>query len=107
MPVSAVPPGVYVGAIKEVSVIVNSNLQTSSSAYLDAQTMRQVRTPIQKTSNGQIYSFEPGRRTKARRLVKVAMPVGNIRSSQVLNNLVGVCSTSINEAIQFGGSQNG
>ena len=107
MPASAVPPGFYTGAIKEVSVIINSALQTSSTAYLDAQTMRRTRTAVQRTSNGQYYSFEPGRRIKPRRLIKVATPVGNIRSSQVLNNLVGVCSTSINEAIEFGGSQNG
>lgn len=107
MPASAVPQGFYTGAIKEVSVIINSALQTSSTAYLDAQTMRRTRTAVQRTSNGQYYSFEPGRRIKPRRLIKVATPVGNIRSSQVLNNLVGVCSTSINEAIEFGGSQNG
>lgn len=106
MTTSAMPPGFYIGSIKEVSVIINSTLQTSSTAYLDAQTMRRTRTPVQRTANGQFYSFEPGRRTRPRKLIKIATPVGNIRSSQVLNNLIGVCSTSIYEAIQFSDSQN-
>jgi len=101
MPTSSVPQKVYTGAIKEVSVITDSNLQTASTGYLDAGNLQQFRGAVQRTSGGEYYTFEPGRRTKARRLIKTSMPVGNIRSSQVLDNLIGVCSTSINEAIQF------
>jgi len=96
----SLPQGVYTGPIKEVAVILNSNLQTMATAFIDPTTMEQVTAPVQKTANGSYFTLSPTKRITPRRLAKIKIPVGNLRSDQVLARLKKVCSVSIMQALQ-------
>ena len=98
---SPLPVGIYTGPIKEVSVIVNSNLQTMASALVDPSAPNvPFLGPSQKTSDGKYFTYHPTKRTKPRRLVNIKLPVGNIRSDRVFNQLLKMCSVSITQALQ-------
>ena len=99
----SLPQGVYTGPIKEVAVIMNSNLQTAATAFMNPATLEIVNTPVQKLNNGSYYTYTPTKVMTPKRLAKIKLPVGNIRSDQVLARMIKVCSTSITDAIQSNG----
>jgi hypothetical protein len=100
----SIPQGVYTGPIKELVVVNNSNVQTTATAFVDLSTMSAVTTAVQRTKDGSYYTFNPTKVEKPRKLAKVFLPVGNIRSSQILDKLIKTCSTSLTDAIQSQGS---
>jgi hypothetical protein len=97
----SLPEGAYTGPIKQVSVITNSNLQTSATAFINPATMEAVSTPVQRLNNGSYFTYTPTKIVTPKRLVKVKLPVGNLRSDQVLARMIKLCSTSITDAISY------
>ena len=94
------PQGVFTGAIKELIVLDNTQVQTEGLATLDPSRLVVTNMPTQVAASGQLYSFHPTKNLQPTKISKIKMPLGNIRNHNVLNRIKKVCSTSITEAIQ-------
>jgi len=96
----SLPQGVFTGPIKELKVLENFNFQVEGNVMVDLRTMLATNIPTERSASGRLYSFHPNKNLQPTRIGKIKLPLGNIRSDNLLNRIIKVCSTSITDAIQ-------
>lgn len=93
-------PTVYNGTIKELVVIKNSYVQAQTSMFFDPNSNQRINTAVRRTRSGEYETFDPTSRRQSRKVVKLDLPIGNIRSSKIFNKIIKDCSLSLVQAIQ-------